>query len=118
MRLTGPAAFPQLSQKFVRMDEERVLLEDPADNDHRMSPHDVSNEVPAKLSEIVRTYDWVDRAGLAKPYIVCPRFVLQKIINPGLFSKAHSMWVTNRMSGNPCCLASLTTSWKRASVFS
>ena len=42
----------------------------------------VSNEVPAKLSEIVRTYDWVDRAGLAKPYIVCPRFVLQKIINP------------------------------------
>ena len=28
MRLTGPAAFPQLSQKFARMDEERVLLED------------------------------------------------------------------------------------------
>ena len=47
-----------------------------------MSPHDVYNKVPAKLGEIVSTYDWVDRTILAKPDIICPCFVLQEIINP------------------------------------
>jgi len=49
----------QLPQEFVRRNEEGVLLEDSADDDHRVGPHDVDDDLPAKLGEIVDSYDRV-----------------------------------------------------------
>src|SRR5262245_62069299 len=46
-----------------------------------MSPHNVNNEICAKLGQIVRAYDRVDGPVLAKPYIVCSRFILQQPIH-------------------------------------
>ena len=39
----GPRRFPELSQQFVGRHKEGVLLEDPTDDDHWMSPHNVNN---------------------------------------------------------------------------
>src|SRR5262245_5303965 len=47
-----------------------------------MSAHDVNDDRPAKLGEIVRADDRVDRAVLAKPCLVCLGFVLQQSLNP------------------------------------
>lgn len=49
--------FTQLPQEFVRRNEERVLLEDASDDDHRVGPHDVDDDLPAKLGEIVDSYN-------------------------------------------------------------
>lgn len=43
------AAFAQLPQELIRRNKERVLLENAANDDHRMSPHNVNNDIPAKL---------------------------------------------------------------------
>ena len=61
----------QLKQELIRWHEERVLLEDAANDGHRMSPDNVNNGVPAKLGEIGRSYDRVLETG-------------QNIIEPGL----------------------------------
>jgi hypothetical protein len=50
-----PAA--QLSQEFIRWNEERILLENTADNDHRMGTHNIDYDLAAKLGEIVDSYD-------------------------------------------------------------
>ena len=63
----------QLTQEFVRRNEERILLQDAANDDHRVRPHDVDNDVPAKLGEIVDSYD---RVTVARQEIVQPRLVL------------------------------------------
>jgi hypothetical protein len=54
----GPRGVPltEFPQEFVRRHEERVLLEDPTDNDHRVGSHDVDDHLPAKLGEIVNSY--------------------------------------------------------------
>src|SRR5262245_43507070 len=81
MRLTRSTPFPQLSQEFVGRHKERILMKDSTDDDHRMSPHNVNNEICAKLGQIVSAYDRVDGPVLAKPYIVCSRFILQQPIH-------------------------------------
>ena len=51
------AAFAQLPQELVRGNKASVLLEDAADDDHRMGPHHLNDGTPAKLGEIVCSYD-------------------------------------------------------------
>src|SRR3981081_3870986 len=53
------AAFAQLLQELIWRDEEWVLLEPSADDDHGMGPHDVDHDLPAKLGEMVRSSDRV-----------------------------------------------------------
>src|SRR2546425_3582403 len=72
------AALAYHSQELIRRDEEWVLLEDSADDDHRMGPHDVDHDLPAKLGEIVDSYD---RIFIPRQYVVQPCLVLHEIIN-------------------------------------
>src|SRR6267143_195213 len=58
--------FTQLPQEFIRRNEERVLLEDAAD------------DLPAKLGEIVDSYD---RVLIARQNIVQSRLVLHQIVD-------------------------------------
>jgi hypothetical protein len=55
------AACAQLPQELIRPHKEGVLLKDAADDDHRMGPHNVHDDIPAKLGEIVRSDDriWI-----------------------------------------------------------
>jgi len=55
----GAAALAQLSQELVRRYEERVLLEDSADDDHGVGAHDLDNDVTTEPGEIVRANDRV-----------------------------------------------------------
>ena len=57
------AACVQLPQELIRRHEEGVLLKDAADDDHRMGPHNIDDDLPAKLGEIVRSDDRVWIAG-------------------------------------------------------
>jgi hypothetical protein len=72
------AALAQLPQELIRRDEEWVLLEDSADDDHRMGPHDVDHDLPAKLGEIVRSSD---RVPVPRQQVVQPCFVLEQVID-------------------------------------
>ena len=71
-------ALPEFLQHLVGRDVERVLLQDAADNDHRMSAHYVDYNSPAKLGEIVCSYDGVF---IARKKIVQPRLVFYQIIH-------------------------------------
>ena len=53
------AALAQLLHELVGRYIERILLKDAADNNHRMCAHDVNDDLPAKLGEIVRSYHGV-----------------------------------------------------------
>ena len=72
------AACAQLPQELIRRHEEGVLLQDAADDDHRMGPHNVHDDLPAKLGEIVRSDD---RVWIARQHIVQPRLVLHQVID-------------------------------------
>jgi hypothetical protein len=76
---TESAAFLQFSQEFVGRHKERILLNDAADDGQRMGPHDVDNDIPAKLCEIVCADDWVEWTLLTKPQVVRPGLVLQQV---------------------------------------
>jgi hypothetical protein len=65
------AALAQLPQELIEGNKEWVLLENSPNDDHRMGAHNVNDDTPAKLGEVVGLYDQVDWALLAKPYIVC-----------------------------------------------
>ena len=69
----------QLPQELIGRNKEGVLLEDAADDDHRVGPHNVHNDIPAKLGEIVYSYD---RVFIPGQQIVQPRLVLHQVINP------------------------------------
>ena len=67
------AACAQLPQELIRRHKEGVLLEDAANDDHRMGPHNVNDDIPAKLGEIVRSDD---RVWILGQNIVQPRLML------------------------------------------
>jgi hypothetical protein len=50
-------ALTEFPKEFVRRHKERVLLEDATDDDHGVRPHDVYYDLPAKLGEIIDSYD-------------------------------------------------------------
>src|SRR5712664_2292718 len=77
-RVARGAPFAQFPQKFIRRYEERVLLEDAADDDHRVGPHDVDDDLPAKLGEIVQSYD---RVLIARQHTIQPRLVLLYVVD-------------------------------------
>src|SRR5260370_14390190 len=45
-----------LEEELVRRNEERVLLQDPADDHHRVRPHDVHGHARAEFRQIVRAH--------------------------------------------------------------
>jgi hypothetical protein len=51
------AAFAQPPQELIRGNNEWVLLQNAADDDHWMGPHDVNNDPRAGLGEIICSYD-------------------------------------------------------------
>ena len=82
--------FPQLKQKFVGWNKERVGLENATDYDHGMRSHDVHHDAGAKLGAIVRSYDgifiaWehVIEAGLVFHQIVNARHIFQRPLHVG-----------------------------------
>jgi hypothetical protein len=72
------AACAQFPQERIRRHKEGVLLEDAADDDHRMGPHNVHDDLPAKLGEIVRSDD---RVWVPGQQIVQPRLILHQVID-------------------------------------
>jgi hypothetical protein len=53
------AAFTKLTQKFLGRHKERILLEDAADDDHRMRAHDVNHDFSSKFAEMAGAEDCV-----------------------------------------------------------
>src|SRR3954467_8119317 len=49
-----PVAGAEFAQQLVRRKEERVLLEDPADDDQRVGAEDIHHDAGAELGEVVR----------------------------------------------------------------
>jgi hypothetical protein len=73
------AACAQLLQELIRRHKEGVLLEDAANDDHRMGPHNIHDDIPAKLGEIICSDD---RVWIPGQQIVQPRLLLHQVINP------------------------------------
>jgi hypothetical protein len=80
-RLVSHAACAQLLQELIRRHEERALVEEAANDDHRMGAHDVNDKTPAKLGEIVGSDD---RIMVAQPPIVGLSLVLQESSHTGV----------------------------------
>src|SRR5882762_1192141 len=76
----GPSGSPfaKLAQELLRRYKERILLEDAADDDHRMRPHDVDDRVSTKFRKIVHADD---RIVVATPHIIYTRFELDEIVD-------------------------------------
>jgi hypothetical protein len=72
------AASADLPQEFIRRHEEGVLLEDAANDDHRMRSHNVNDDIPAKLGEIVRSDD---RVRIPRQNIIQPGLILHQVID-------------------------------------
>src|SRR5438874_672165 len=76
----GRTALAQLPQKLIRRHKERVLLDDAADENHRVSSHDVDDKVAATLRQIIKT----DHCILILGYdVVQPALVFEEIVYPG-----------------------------------
>src|SRR5207302_7362064 len=74
------AAFAQFPQKLIRRYKERVLLDDAADENHRVSSYDVNDKVAATLRQIIKT----DYGILILRYdVVQPALVFEEIVDPG-----------------------------------
>ena len=56
-------AFTQLPQELIGRNKEGVLLEDAANDDHWVGPHNINDDIPAKLGEIIYSYDRIFIAG-------------------------------------------------------
>src|ERR1700683_2281492 len=69
------AKFPQ---KLIRRHKERILVKDTADDDHRMSPHDVNHRVASKLPQMVSADD---RVVVATPQVVYTRLELNHVVD-------------------------------------
>src|SRR5262245_66662267 len=52
-RAAALTSLAQLSEELVRRHEERVLLEDSADDDHGMGAHDLDHDVATRPGQIV-----------------------------------------------------------------
>src|SRR5882724_9066741 len=57
--LANRPSLPELEEELVRRNEERVLLQHPADQHERMRPHDVDYHTSAKFRQIIRTDQWI-----------------------------------------------------------
>ena len=65
-------------QELPRRNEERIVLENAADDDQRMRAHDVNHRVSAEFRKVVGADD---RIIVATPYIIDPRFKLNQIVD-------------------------------------
>src|SRR2546427_4503551 len=77
-RSLSSSPFAKLSQELLRRYKERILLEDAADDDHRMRPHDVNHRVSSKFRKMVRADD---RVVVATPHIIDTRFELNEMVD-------------------------------------
>jgi hypothetical protein len=73
----GPT-LAKLGQELLRGHKERIPLQNAADDDHGMRPHNVNHRVAAKLAKMVGANHGVV---VATPYIVYPRFELYDVVN-------------------------------------
>ena len=73
-------ALSQFLQEFIRRHEERVLLQDAPDDDHRVRAHDVHDDLCSKLEQVVCSADGVVILG---QYEVQAGFVLHDVIDAG-----------------------------------
>ena len=91
------APLSQLSQELVGWHEERVLLEDSADDGHGMGSHDVDDRITTKLGKIVRANNGITS-------VLGTKFALASysstVSTPGWSSAAQSMCVTKRIVGS------------------
>jgi hypothetical protein len=65
-------------QEFPRRDEERIVLENAADDDQRMRAHDVNHSISAECRKVVSADD---RIIVAAPHIIDPGFKLNQIVD-------------------------------------
>ena len=79
LRVAPGVSFTQFPQELVRRNKERVLLQNAADNDHRVRPHDVNYNLPAKLGEVVDSYD---RVLISRQNVIQPRLVRHQVVDP------------------------------------
>src|SRR5580658_5727855 len=77
-RTLRSSPFAKLTQKLLGGHKKRVLLEDAADDDHRMRPYDVDNRVPAKFRKVIHTDD---RIVVTTPHIIHTRLELNEIVD-------------------------------------
>ena len=78
--MSSGAAFAQLAQKLVGRHEERVLLQDAADDHHRVCAHDVHGDFCTKLVQIVGS---THRVVVFGQDVIEPRFVFDDVVDAG-----------------------------------
>jgi hypothetical protein len=79
-RLAAPTrpTLVKITQKFFRRNEERILLKDPADDDHRVGAQHVNHGVASKLTEMVGTDN---RVFMATPHLIYSRLERNNIVH-------------------------------------
>src|SRR5207249_12208785 len=79
--LARHASLPKLEEELIRRNEERILLQDPADEHHRVRSHDVDGQARAESRQIVRTDH---RVLVLRKQVVQPRLVLEQVLDARL----------------------------------
>jgi len=95
----------KFTQEFVRGDKEGILLQDAADDDHGMGPHDINHRVGPKFAELVGTDDCIV---VAAPDVVYPRLELNDIVDtrPILDRPVHTTTNATERESSPGLAAS------------
>src|ERR1700683_541089 len=75
----GPT-LADLAQEFLGRRVERIPVQEAADDNHRMRPHDVDYRVAPKFAELVGTDH---RVVVTTPHIIDARFEFNEIVNVG-----------------------------------
>src|SRR5262249_14965807 len=70
--------FAKFMQEVVGLNEKGILLQDSADDDHRMSPHDVDHRVSSKFRQMISADDSIF---VTTPYVIHARFELNNIVH-------------------------------------
>ena len=78
--IAASAPLAQFPQELIGRNKERVLLKNSADDDHRMGSHNVDDNGPAKLGEVVNSYD---RVWIPRQDIIQSGLVLHQVIDAG-----------------------------------
>jgi hypothetical protein len=72
--------FAQLAQKFVGRDKERILLEDAADDHHRVRAENIHDDVGTEPGHIVSSADGIVVLGQD---VIQPSLVLHNVVDAG-----------------------------------
>jgi hypothetical protein len=98
VRAAAGSPLTKFVQELTRRHKERIVLQDTADDYHRMRPHNVNHRVASELPQMISADD---RVVVMAPHVVHTRLELNHVVDKRSILTAQSIRQQMRLSGNP-----------------